>query len=90
MSDTLSALITCLITIILTFVLVFGLVFGINTLQEVSDETAWNHGKCNNCGYPWEYEQAVGHRYDTSYIYVCKKCHKRIELYEMRCEESNE
>ena len=36
------------------------------------------------CGGTWEYEQAVGHKSSTSYIYICRKCGKRIEIYEAR------
>ena len=48
------------------------------------DDKLWNDGHCDVCGGAWEYEQAVGHRSSTSYIYVCEDCGKRIEIYEVR------
>ena len=43
-----------------------------------------NAKKCDICGGAWQYEQAVGHRSSTSYIYICPDCSKRIELNEVR------
>ena len=44
------------------------------------DNDKWNDGQCPNCGTAWRYEQAVGHRYTTHYIYVCDTCGRRIEV----------
>lgn len=80
MKDLLAELIMIL-TIVLLFVL---FLFGLNKAAVAHDNRLWNDGHCNNCGGAWEYDQAVGHRSSTSYIYVCRKCGKRIELYEVR------
>ena len=48
------------------------------------DDKLWNQGRCPECGTEWQYEQAVGHRYSTHYIYMCPKCGKRIEICEIR------
>lgn len=44
------------------------------------DEAQWNDGHCPNCGTAWTYEQAIGHRFSTGYMYVCKKCGRSIEV----------
>ena len=73
------------IILVIVIVLLFGLFFfGIYTGVTKHEDKLWNDGHCNVCGGAWVYEQAVGHRTSTSYIYVCRKCGKRIELYEMR------
>ena len=73
-----------IVTIIVIVVLCAALIFGVNKEQIKHDEKLWNDGHCDVCGGTWEYEQAVGHRTSTSYIYVCTECGKRIELLEVR------
>lgn len=73
-----------IVTIIVIVLLCAALIFGVNKEQIKHDETLWNDGHCDVCGGTWEYEQAVGHRTSTSYIYVCEDCGKRIELHEVR------
>lgn len=58
--------------------------FGIDAAMSSHDDSLWNDGHCDICGGAWQYEQAVGHRSSTSYIYVCSGCGKRIEIYEVR------
>lgn len=64
--------------------LIAAIFFGIYTASMKLDDKAWNNGHCDICGGTWRYEQAVGHRSSTSYIYVCEDCGKRIEIYEVR------
>lgn len=73
-----------IVTIIVIVVLCAALIFGVNKEQIKHDEMLWNDGHCDVCGGTWEYEQAVGHRTSTSYIYVCEDCGKRIEINEVR------
>ncbi len=40
----------------------------------------YNGGICPRCGGTFVYQQAVGHRYSTNYIYKCDKCGKTIEI----------
>ena len=80
MSDYLLEII-CSIAAIAIFV---GLLFGVYKTDTKLDDKLWNDGHCDVCGGSWEYEQAVGHRFSTSYIYVCDKCGKRIEIKELR------
>ena len=44
----------------------------------------WNDGVHIGCGGHWQYEQAVGHMYTTSYMYVCDKCGTRTTFAELR------
>jgi hypothetical protein len=73
--------ITGIICIILLIVALLLLIYknGLNR-----EDKLWNGGYCSVCGGAWKYEQAVGHRSSTSYIYVCENCGKRIELFEVR------
>ena len=73
-----------IISIFVIVLLGVAIVFGINKAGIKHDNQLWNGGHCDICGGTWEYEQAVGHRSSTSYIYVCEDCGKRIELYEVR------
>lgn len=73
------------IIIINVIVLLFvAIIFGTFKASIKHDDKLWNNGHCDVCGGTWEYEQAVGHRSSTSYIYVCEDCGKRIELFEVR------
>lgn len=73
-----------IISIIVILMLFAALIFGTIKVSITHDEKLWNDGHCDVCGGTWQYEQAVGHRSSTSYIYVCEDCGKRIELYEVR------
>ena len=41
--------------------------------------TSWNNGYCS-CGGKWIYQQAIGHTYNTYYLYECDKCGKQYEF----------
>lgn len=73
-----------IISIIVVISLFVALCFGVYKAGIRYDEKLWNDGHCDICGGTWEYEQAVGHRSSTSYIYVCEDCGKRIEVFEVR------
>ena len=68
--------------ILIILIIVFIIGVGIGAVK-YSDEKAWNNGRCE-CGGHFEYEQAVGHQYSTSYIYTCDSCGKHIEIWEER------
>lgn len=61
--------------VLLVLVIVLGIFFCYKC-----DKDDWNDGYCPNCGTSWRYEQAVGHRFSTGYIYVCDKCGNHIEI----------
>ena len=48
------------------------------------DSDIWNNGIHRGCGGNWVYEQAVGHRYTTNYLYHCDKCGATIEISDKR------
>lgn len=73
-----------IIGIIMTISLFTAFLFGVHAAAARRDDKRWNDGHCDICGGTWEYEQAVGHRTSTSYIYVCTGCGKRIEIGEVR------
>lgn len=73
-------IISIIVFVVLTFTIVFGTFIG----SIKHDEKLWNNGHCDVCGGTWKYEQAVGHRSSTSYIYICEDCGKRIEINEVR------
>lgn len=71
------------ITIIIVDILIIvASCFGLYACTANHDKILWNNGRCDVCGGAWKYEQAVGHRSLTSYIYVCEDCGKRIEIYD--------
>ena len=71
-------------TIIIDVVLIIGIIaviiFAVKCNND-QDKSLWNDGYCE-CGGHWKYEQAVGHRYSTSYIYRCDKCGNLIEIHD--------
>lgn len=68
-----------IIQIILVIVIFCGVIIGVVRCSKEQEEKEWNNGYCE-CGGHFEYEQAVGHQYTTSYIYRCDSCGKIIEL----------
>ena len=71
-------------SIFVTILLIIALLIGLGACSAKHDEKLWNYGHCGTCGGAWKYEQAVGHRYTTAYIYVCDGCGKRIEIDEIK------
>ena len=61
----------CLILLAIC-ILIYFIICNINTLT-------WNNGYCK-CGGKWEYQEAVGHRYTTNYLYKCDKCGRIVEF----------
>jgi len=61
---------------IFVLVVIVCILLGISSC---SDTKSWNNGYCE-CGGKWKYQQAVGHRYSTSYLYKCDKCGEMIEI----------
>ena len=79
MKDTVIEFILSIIGIVFIIAVFIGLV----KCSMNQDEKQWNNGCCE-CGGHWEYEQAVGHQYSTTYMYKCDKCGKHIELHKER------
>lgn len=68
-----------IITVIGTITFLIVVIFVVLAILHKVDSKIWNNGYCD-CGGKWKYEQAIGHRASSSYIYKCDKCEKRIEL----------
>lgn len=69
---------------IIIALILFAIIVCLIIVGENRDNKLWNNGHCPSCGSEWEYEQAVGHYYSTSYMYICNKCGRRIEISEIR------
>lgn len=48
--------------------------------EKVWSADKYNNGVCEACGGQYVYQQAVGHRYSTEYIYICDKCGHMIKI----------
>lgn len=72
-----------IIQLILSIAFLAGIIIGVVKCSKEQEEKEWNNGYCE-CGGHFEYEQAVGHQYRTSYIYKCDSCGRRIEVWEER------
>ena len=57
-----------------------AMIILIYVFMVVKSSIVYNNGICPQCGGNYVYQQAVGHRYITSYIYQCDKCGKIIEI----------
>ena len=64
------------------FLLMATVIIG-SAITTYHEDKLWNDGYCT-CGGQWEYEQGIGHKYSTSFIYVCNKCGKRAEFNKIR------
>lgn len=73
-----------IVIIILSLLLIVLFIFCAHQASIHRNDKQWNDGHCDICGGTWKYEQAVGHRSSTTFIYVCGKCGKRIELSKVR------
>ena len=57
-----------------------GLIAVIWIISSIRSSSEYNNGICKWCGGNFVYQQAVGHRHGTSYIYICDKCGHMIEI----------
>lgn len=49
-------------------------------ISSCNSSNAYNNGVCKLCDGDYEFDQAVGHQYFTSYLYKCNKCGNIIEV----------
>lgn len=68
---------------IITAGIVFAICAVLCKIDSTVDNNKWNGGY-HQCGGKWVYEQAVGHRYSTDYLYRCDKCGMIEEFNEYR------
>ena len=65
----------------LTFLAVFiSLLVLFSLLDKGTSNAMCNDGHCPDCETEWRYVQAVGHKAETKYIWVCDRCGKSIEV----------
>ena len=48
-------------------------------IGSIKDTANWNNGY-HECGGEWTYQQAIGHKYSTKYLYECDKCGETYEF----------
>lgn len=84
MSDILTDIVIGVVSVVISVAIICAILFGAYKVTTAYDDKLWNGGHCDICGGSWQYEQAVGHRSSTSYIYICPDCGKRIEIDEVR------
>jgi len=58
------------------------LIFILDIYASISSANTYNNGIHKDCGGHWVYENAVGHRFTTNFIYHCDKCGVVVELSE--------
>lgn len=90
MRDSLKALLGVVIEILVTLIIVFSIAYIGVKLEEREDEKKYNGGICPKCGGHYIYEQAVAHKFDTDYFYICDKCGDMIEIESYRPQERKE
>ena len=57
-----------------------GVLIAILFILRCINASGWNDGHCS-CGGRWVFQNAVGHRYETTFVYQCDKCGKIEEFY---------
>lgn len=68
------------LVILVAILIVIGLFAFAALLDKGVSDSQWNNGHCPDCETEWRYIQAVGHKSDTKYIWVCDRCGKSIEV----------
>ena len=77
-----------LIALFSVCILVGIIILGFGALRCI-DNNAWNDGY-HSCGGKWVYEDAVGHAYNTTYLYKCDKCGEYHEFRKFRKGEGDD
>lgn len=70
---------------IATLAVIFGFTFVLCLGIANSEIKEWNDGVCTKCEIgTYEYSEAVGHKYASTYIYQYDNCNHRIEISNLR------
>ena len=72
--------------IALLIVILVALLF----IRSCSSSVIWNDGICPYCGGHYKFQQAIGHRNYTDYMYTCDTCGRSIEIGEHYMEVQDE
>ena len=67
---------------IIMLIICIIIIFIMNSCEATLSEKTYNNGIHEGCGGHWVYENAIGHRYSTNFIYHCDKCGTVVELSE--------
>lgn len=67
---------------IIILIICIIIMFIINSCEATLSEKTYNNGIHEGCGGHWVYENAIGHRCSTNFIYHCDKCGMTIEFVE--------
>lgn len=51
-----------------------GIVVILMIIGSIISANNFNNGICRICGGQYEFKNAVGYKYTTEYVYVCKQC----------------
>jgi len=51
-----------------------GILILLMIINSIISADNFNNGICRVCGGQYEFKNAIGHRYTTEYVYVCKQC----------------
>lgn len=70
-----------LIKMLIVVIIIFGLTaIMMRSCENRISTEKYGDGICEKCGGHYVYSQAVGHQYDTYYIYICDQCGHLIEV----------
>lgn len=72
------------------FVLAILLIIAIFIMRSCISNNLWDNGICSYCGGHYKFQQAIGHRNYTSYMYICDTCGRSIEVAEHYMEVQDE
>ena len=67
---------------IIIIIICIIIIFIMNSCEATLSEETYNNGIHEGCGGHWIYENAIGHRYSTNFIYHCDKCGTVMEFSE--------
>lgn len=67
---------------IIMIIICIIIIFIMSSCEAALSEETYNNGIHEGCGGHWIYENAIGHRYSTNFIYHCDKCGTVVELSE--------
>ena len=69
-----------LVVSLVLLVIVIIIAIGAKSCSNAQDSAKYNDGIHQDCGGHLVYQQAVGHKNSTSYIFRCDKCGEILEL----------
>lgn len=68
------------IVVVIIAAVIFLVMCSSNTNAKADYVSEYNDGICQDCGGTLIYQQAIGHKDSTAYIFQCDKCNNIIEI----------